>query len=68
MKGSLRKAFNSIKYLKEEAFTLKDELVAIFYQYFERAKEKITLFYRGLALSRMDLFKVVRDSQLVDNE
>lgn len=68
MKGSLRKALSSIKYLEEEAFTLKDEVVAISDQYFERAKEKITLFYPGLALSRMYLFKVVRDSQLVDNE
>lgn len=38
------------------------------YQYFERAKERITFLYPALDLSQMNLFKVVHDIQLVEQK
>lgn len=42
--------------------------MAVSNQYFKRVKEQVTFFYMSLDLNKMHLFKVVLDSQLVDNE
>lgn len=68
LEGSLKEALISIKSLEKDASSLKDEIVVAFDQYFELAKERVTSFYTDLDLNRMDMFKVVWDSQLVDDE
>lgn len=59
MKGSLKKSLNPIKDLEQEVYSLKDEAMAFFDEYFKWEKEHITFFYPGLDLILMDLFKVV---------
>lgn len=68
MKGSLKKYPSSIKDLKKEASSLKDEVVAAFGQYSKMAKEHVIFFYSNLDLSRIDMFNVVQDGWLVDDE
>lgn len=68
MKRFLEEALISIQGLEKEASYLKDEVLAAFDQHFKREKEYVSFFYLNLDLIRMDLFKVVRGCQLVDNE
>lgn len=46
----------------------KDELVDTSDQYFEWAKVHVAFLYPDLDLSQLDLFKVVRDNQIVCKE
>lgn len=65
---SLEKALKSVIGLEKEVSSLKDEIVAASDQYFEMAREHMEFFYPNLDLSQMDLFQVVRDGRLVDDE
>lgn len=65
---SLEKALKSVIGLEKEVSSLKDEIVAASDQYFEMAREHIAFFYPNLYLSQMDLFQVVRDGRLDDDE
>lgn len=64
----LEETLISIKYLKEEVLSLKDEVVASSDRYFKREKKHVAFFYMNLDLSRIYLFKMVRDNQMVDDE
>lgn len=68
LEKSLEEALNSVKGLMEEASFLKDEIIVTSDQYFKRAREHISFLFSNLQLSWMDLFQVVRDEQLVDDE
>lgn len=52
---------------KEETSQLKGKCVAFADLYFEKVKEHVDLFYPNLELNRMDMFKVFRDNQVVDD-
>lgn len=68
LEKSLVEALNYLKGLKEEASLLKDEIVVASDLYFERARKQVSFLYPDLDLSKMDLFQVVQDVQLVDDE
>lgn len=64
----LEETINSIKYLEEEVLSLKDEVVASSDRYFERENKHVAFFYMNQDLSRIYLFKMVRDDNLVDDK
>lgn len=45
-----------------------DKMVETLDKYFERAKEHMDFLYPGLDLIRLDLFKVIKGDQLVDDD
>lgn len=58
----------SQKNLEEEVYVLKEDLMQTSNIYFEREKEQVTFFHPGLDLISMDIFKVVSEGQLMDDE
>lgn len=68
MKETLKEALSSQKKLEGDLSQLKDKLVENSYQFFERENERISFLYPALDLSQMNLFKVVHDSQLVEEK
>lgn len=52
--------------MDEELYAIKEKLVDTSDQYFEHGKEYIIFFYPKLDLSQTDLFKVVCDNQIMD--
>lgn len=46
----------------------KEKLVKISNIYFERVNEKMSFFHPDMDLSQLDLFKVIKDGQLVDEK
>lgn len=68
LKVSLEGSLSSMKKHDRELSVLKDELLETLDQYFKWVKAQISFIYLGLDLSQMDLFKMVCDGQLVDDE
>lgn len=67
-KESLEVGHHSQNQLEEALFRCKDELVETLDCYFERANEPMDFFHPGLDLNGIDLFKLVKDGQILDEE
>lgn len=66
--GSLEGSLNSLNKLEGELSALKDDLVETSDQYLKQEKEHLEFLSSGLDLSQKDLFKVVCDGKLMDEE
>lgn len=68
LKYSLKRAQSTLDSLEERVSQLKDEVVVTFIHHFEKARRQVVFLYPNLDLSLMDLFEVIQDGQLVDEE
>lgn len=65
---SYKEALSLKEILEDEVSSLKDEVATTLAQYFQRAGRQATFFYLNIDLSKMDLFHMVHDGWLVDEE
>ncbi|CAI8598946.1 unnamed protein product [Vicia faba] len=65
---SLKNVICSKKKLDGEVSELKNNLVVTSGTYFGHAKEQVSFFFPSLDLGMLDIFKIIHDGQLMDEE